>query len=836
MKLSFFKTLLIYFLTVILCPIVLDAQSIGGDVVNENGEPVPLANIYVEQTGSGTAADIDGKYFLTLNPGTYNIVISALGYESKGMEIVVSDLHSALNITLGSSGLDLEEIIVTSSRKDPAYAIIRNASENRKRYLKQVESSRVKVYLKATEEVDNTKKKKEPRQQLSNNSQDATAGPEDPFAEEEKRKLNQASKLNMVEMEAFVNYQLPNDYKEERTAFKAYGDKKGLFIPLFSETNFNFYENMVDLNGIAEVPVISPISRTAILSYKFKLIESTEENGQLVHKIKVIPRKKGNSTVSGFIYINEELWNINRLDVQFTKGALRAFDDFQLKQEYSLQEDSLWIADRIEFIYSTKFGRYKNYYGNTLISFSEFQNNYEFPPRFFKNEVSVTSKEAYKRDSMYWDSIRVVPLTEVEREVVDYRDSVDAVVNSKEYQDSIQAEYNKIQLLDLVWDGVGFRNNQKKSHLLFPPIPELLDFELVGGFRVGPSLSYSRQWENGQRFSFWGEANIGLRNKDIIGEFSSFYRYNPHKLSDIRLKAGRDFESVNAFESILNQLKSSNYILNDFIRLSHRFEVVNGLFLKVRGKIDNRHSIEGLDSRSFINDVVINDQPLVFDDYVAFITETSLSYTPGQKYMTEPTRKVILGSKWPTFTLYYERGWPGVFTSEVHHDYLGFNINQNILLGMLGNSKYRFKTGKFLNTKNLRYVDLKRFQRSNPYWQADPLNAFQLLDSSLIVRDDLFLEFHHIHHFNGALINNIPLIKKTRVNVVVGGGALWVKESNYLHGEVYAGLERVFKIGPRRRMRLGAYGVFAESNNTAPDTQIKFSIDIIDTWKREWDF
>jgi len=816
---------------------VLIAQSIGGQVVNENKEPVPFANIYVEQTASGTSADIDGNYYLTLNPGIYNIVVSALGYESKAQEIVVTDRHSNMTISLETSGLDLEEIIVTSSRKDPAYAIISKASDNRKRYLRQVESSRVKVYLKATEEVSSTKKKGAPKQKLSDSSKDGPEGPVDPFEVEEKRKKEQASKLNMVEMEAYMNYEAPENYKEERTAFKAYGNKEGLFVPLFSETNFNFYENMVDLNGIAEVPVISPLSRTAILSYKFKLIESIKEEGQLVHKIKIIPRKTGFSTVSGFIYINEDLWNINRLDVSFTKGSLRSFDELQLKQEYSLQEDSLWIADRIEFVYKTKFGRHNNYFGNTLISFSEFQNNYTFPPRFFKNEVAVTTKDAYKRDSMYWDSIRVVPLTEVEREVVDYRDSVDAIVNSDAYQDSIQAEYNKIQPLEIFWDGVGFRNNQKKSHLLLPPLPALIQFEFVGGFRIGPWLSYSRQWENGQRFSFWGQTSMGIENKDVIGEFSTFYRYNAMRFSDIRLKAGRDFESVNNFESILNQLKSSNYILNDYIRLSHRFEVVNGLFFKIGGNLDNRHSVEGLKTQAFINDIVNNDgPPLVFDDYVAFITETSLSYTPGQKYMTEPNRKVILGSKWPTFTLNYNRGWKGPFTSQVDYDYLGFNIYQNVLLGTLGNSKYRFKTGRFLNTKDLRYPDFKRFQASNPYWQADPLNAFQLLDSSLIVRDDIFLELHHIHHFNGALINNIPLVKKTRVNVVVGGGALWVKESNYYHGEVYAGLERVFKIGPRRRMRLGAYGVFAQSNHTSPATQIKFSIDVIDTWKRDWDF
>ena len=72
--------------------------------------------------------------------------------------------------------------------------------------------------------------------------------------------------------------------------------------------------------------------------------------------------------------------------------------------------------------------------------------------------------------------------------------------------------------------------------------------------------------------------------------------------------------------------------------------------------------------------------------------------------------------------------------------------------------------------------------------------------------------------------------------VVAGGSYLWVQENNYRHQEIFTGIERVFKLGPRRRLRLGAYGVLAKSNYTKTNTQIKFSIDIIDTWKRDWNY
>lgn len=203
--------------------------------------------------------------------------------------------------------------------------------------------------------------------------------------------------------------------------------------------------------------------------------------------------------------------------------------------------------------------------------------------------------------------------------------------------------------------------------------------------------------------------------------------------------------------------------------------------------------------------------------------------------MSEPNRKIVLGSKWPTFTLRYKKGWKNVIGSITDYDYLGVAIRQNIIFGPLGNSKYNIKTGKFLNTKELPFIDVKRFRRSDPWLYHSPLNAFQLLDTTLAT-ENLFLEFHHIHHFNGALINNIPLVKKLGIGAVVGGGFLWAQDADFNHSELFAGLERTFKLGPRRRLRLGVYGLTAKSTEKQLDSKVKFSIDVIDTWKKDWSF
>jgi len=837
-----YKIILYSFLFLIFC-VEGAAQVLSGYVYNDENDPIPLVNIYVRQLETGTATDLEGKYFLNLVAGEYDLVFSAIGYETKNLNLIVEDDDLIKDVQLVASDLELNEIVVKAGRRDPAYEIIQKAVDHRKKFLSQIESYKCEVYVKATEvseEEEQKKREKEEKKKKAKRKKekDEAALEKDPFEEAERLKEEreaELSKLNMVEMQVTLNYEAPNNYKEERTAYKLYGKKHGLMVPQFSETDFNFYENLVTLEDISEVPIISPISRTAILSYKYKLEEIMEEAEQTVYKIKVIPRKKGNSTCKGYIYINEGIWNINRFDFSFYKGGLKFHDEFQLKQDYTQIEDSIWVPARQELVYATKVSK-KNFKGNTLLYYTDYEKDFEFPEKFFGNEISLTTQEAYDKDSTFWSNKRPEPLTQEEQISVAFRDSVEAVHNSKEYKDSVEADYNKVTPLELLWDGVGFRKHEKKQQIFIGPLPSLVSFDIVGGFRFGPFVSYFRRWENGKTLRAFGNMNVGFKNKDLQGTFVFRRRYNPHKLADVYGQIQRSFESINPDDAIVNLANPANYILLDNLEFGHKFEIINGLYLNTKFNFQDRQSIENYDYFELFD--FEENTPLSFENYEALITNIQLSYTPKQKFMTEPSRKVVLGSKFPTFTARYKRGWNKVLTSDVDFDYLEFEVKQDVILGVFGNSKYSIKTGKFVNTNELKFIDRKRFRPSDRYFFSNPLASFQVLyyDGAFLSTDDFFVEFHHIHHFNGALVNNIPLIKMLRLRAVIGGGALWMQQNDFRQGELFAGVERVFKLGVRRRLRLGVYGVLGESNFAPTQTNIKFSIDVIDTWKRDWSF
>lgn len=806
------------------------AQSISGSILDENNNPVPYANILVQETGTGASADDRGRYYLTVNPGIFNLIISSVGYESIRAQIIVGDKPIVRDFRLSSSAVELDQIEIRVRRRDPAYEIMQKAIARKDEYLSEIKSSRTNIYLRAWETVDI-------REKHDNEQEDqVTAGqpPTDPFEEARKKEEARLSKINLVEMQLVLNYQYPNQFKEERTAFKSYGSRAGLFIPVFHQTDFNFYHNLVELKGISEIPMISPLSRTSILSYKFKLEQTLKEGTQTVYKIRVTPRKSGDATAKGFVFINDSTWNINRLELNLHKGGLKFYDDFTIHQSYSSVDNGLWIPSRQEFDYQTKAGK-KLFKGHTVLIYSDFERDYAFPPRFFGNEVSITTSEAYERDSSYWNHARPEPLQGDQKKVIAFRDSLEAVRTSKGYLDSLEEAYNRITFGEVLYHGIGFRSEEKKSNIWLPPLIGLIDFSVVGGWRIGPNMHYFRRFKN-ERFIWTGGAlRMGFKNEDIQGNANFRTRYDAFRQGELGVKFGREFASINSFDAYLNQLRISNFIVRDFWDFFHRIELFNGFYVTTDIGFSNRKSIEGYDATSIINEVIEEVEPIKFDAYQALITNLRLAYVPQQKYMREPFQKVVLGSKYPTFMVNYKKGWRDILDSDIDFDYADIGVEQSLLLGTLGNSRYSFVMGKFINTRDLRYVDLKRFRQSDPYLYSDPMHSFQLLDTALVATD-WFIEGHYMHYFNGAMINNIPLIKKLKIRTVAGAGFMWIKESNFRHEEIFGGIERIFKLGARRRLKIGLYGVLGQSNYFAPKTDWKISFDIIDTWKRDWSY
>ena len=473
----------------------------SGYIYDETNSPIPFVNIYVKNYGYGTTTDAEGKYFLRFNdPGLYEIVVSSVGYETQELKVILENNKDLIkNVWLATDQNELDELIVQSKRRDPAYGIIASAIENKPRWEKQFESSTCDVYIKAKEIITEKEQKKREKEANEKIKEVEEGTDVDVFDAEKKKQQAEANKIagsmNMAEIHMKRHLQLPNNVKEIREGYKKRGDTRALFFTNTSEADFNFYDNLMNLENLNELPVVSPLHFSSVLTYKFKLEETTFSEDRMIFKIKVTPRKSGNATWEGYIWILDKSFNIVQVELSLSNGGLIIYNDFTVKQEYQFINDSITVLKRQEFEYGSKGGG-NVFNGNTVARYDHYIINPTFEKRFFNNEVAVTTQEAYDKDTTYWSKIRPEPLTIDEQNYQRIKDSIYAFQNSDLYLDSVDSVFNRVTLMNVLWDGLEFSNRKKMQYMYFSSIAALLDPFEIGGLRVGPNFSYFKKWKN----------------------------------------------------------------------------------------------------------------------------------------------------------------------------------------------------------------------------------------------------------------------------------------------------------------------------------------------------
>lgn len=89
--------------------------NINGNVVDQNNEPIPGANIVIVGTTVGTVTDFDGNFNLaTSEVPPFKIEVSSIGYTSTTESI--TSASQTITITLNESQTFLDEVVISASR------------------------------------------------------------------------------------------------------------------------------------------------------------------------------------------------------------------------------------------------------------------------------------------------------------------------------------------------------------------------------------------------------------------------------------------------------------------------------------------------------------------------------------------------------------------------------------------------------------------------------------------------------------------------------------------------------------------------------------------------
>ncbi len=97
----------------------------------EYNDVLPFANVLIKGTSHGTTSDFEGNYELSLEAGTYTVIFSFVGYETKEIaEVIIkpNDI-TELNTSIGPLSNQLEEVIVKTSTSQNSEASVLNVQK-----------------------------------------------------------------------------------------------------------------------------------------------------------------------------------------------------------------------------------------------------------------------------------------------------------------------------------------------------------------------------------------------------------------------------------------------------------------------------------------------------------------------------------------------------------------------------------------------------------------------------------------------------------------------------------------------------------------------------------
>ncbi len=872
MRLSIFTVL--FFLFTLATPVF--ATQINGTVKDQRGAPLAYASIYVKNSSLGISTDLKGRYIFELKAGTYTLVYSYLGYESIEREVTLDDGDRlTLDVVMKEQATELGVVEVYSDTKGLANEIMSKVRKNRRHYLHQLTTYQCETYTKLSLDrklINPTKSDtlllKEDEKKMSKRKKKRLKEKKEKIAENRKAFFAKDN-LELVETVFELHYKYPNSFKEKIIARKDYAKQyhpdfnMGLYsdlgeiAPIEVKTNnpqfvyevtdpdLNFYQNSIDFPAVCSKPLLSPLAYNAALSYTFQMEGSFVEDNVKIYKIKVIPRFKSDALFQGLIFIQDSTFSLKAVDLEINPPSMLLCKEFKILQNYELIEGLYSLPVRREILYTIKEGR-SNLLGSVSVRHKDYVINPKLKKKFFNLETKVFSPDAFDRDSSFWKDTRPISLKTEELDFIIRADSIRNYYESPDYKREQDSIYNHIGFLDILVGGVGHRDSEKGYWFGISSLLEQLRPFGVGGYRHSLGGYGGLEFENNQILHLTGEIDYGFANKDVKGNLGVGFTFLPKKFMRTFVRFGDTYEQINNYESIIGLFSRANYVRARKIAIEQKMEIVNGLFAEAVFTYSEKLPIDSLNLQ---NDLFAElGTPVNFNEYKKTEVKLRLQYRPFQQYYFIRNKKVIIGSDWPEFFLEYRKGLKGIFDSEVDYDYLELGAKDYRQMGRWGYSNWAIKAGGFINSRSLRPFEHKFFRASDAFFFSNPLLSFQLLEiankdatgeltgtlKTLNTRN-AFLQLNYIHHFDGAILNKLPLIRFLKLELAGGAGTLLIQDLHFAHFEMFAGVERKFRLF-KELFRFGFYGVTSDNNLSEAKFSFKLGLSYYNDYSRKWEY
>lgn len=825
-----------YLLLLAFCLMTLPAvsQVFKGDVRDDKGSAVPYASVYLKELKSGFTTDDNGCFEMAVAMGRYTCEISSLGYGAQTFQLDVPKEGLTKSFVLSERVYELQEVSVVEGAENPAYGIMRKAIAHAPYYRMQVKGYTAGTYLKGTGKATEIP---------------ALLKISKSVRKEAKEVMN---KLYVLEEQRLVTFKAPDCWENQVKAYtNSFPENMSVEIEL---TGVKLYEPTLFTK-------VSPLRVGAFSYYDFKLEGCYAEGGRLVNRIRVLPKQDNPRLISGYLYIVEDLWCVSAVDFSakmtgarmtvkvtckevkpdvFMPTSMSAESTFNImgfKAEANylaaIHYSRIEVADHRVPTAKQEFTRKESYRFSKKMEKqvagkdkTSSQHKYERVSQSANVKVNTDSL-AGKRDSVYWSTVRSIPLRQEEVNSYLGKQQADFRKDSIRRLDSTQVDgkSSKVagQIMRTFLLGNTFKSKDKKSWLRFYDLASYVpEYNLVDGFWLGGKWTAGTHLGTTTVLSLTPSVYYTTARRSVVGAGLLTLQYLPRRMGRFELSGGvlsADYNNETGESRLINSLAVALFGRNDvkfydkrYLKIGNEIELANSLLFSTSLSWEQRKMLDNRVHKSWFGRTAESNIPNnpafhAMPENRLLKASFALEYTPAHYYYMRNGWKVYDKPRFPTFTLRYDRAFPlgGRMVSPSYHS-AEFTAKQELEFGMFNRLFWSVNAGSFWGARNMQFPDYKHFATTRiPVTEHSFDTGFALLDNYAYSTDKRWAQAHLTWNTPYLLLKQLPFLKRANLDealhlrtLVVYGRRPYTEigysvglPNNLLRIGVFAGFERL---------------------------------------------
>ncbi len=722
-------------------------------------EPLPFVTVYFKGKNIGVTTDFNGEYTIETQWASTNLAASFVGYKEV-IKTVIPGKSQRIDFSLKPEAEMLNAVTIKVKEKyrnknNPAVELIKKVlkhkDENRKESLDYYQYNKQKIVEFDLSNITEKFRKRKIYQKLKNVF--------DQYIDTSK--VNGKPYLPLfIEETLSTEYfrKTPKDQKEivlasKMTGFHDYINDQGVsFITDYLYTEIDLYNGNVML---LSNQFTSPISKIAPIVYKFHIIDTLEVKGKQCIQLAFQPRNKQDFAFKGNMYItDDDKYAVIKVDMRVSHDInLNFVNDLQIVQEFDYIDNKAWMKTRDEIFIDFSFGKRRTgMFGKKKVYYKNFKLDEKIPDDIFNGiEKKEEVADATMKDEDYWQTHRLVPLTRQEENIY-------TMVKTVKQIPAFKRTMNTIMLLT-----VGYWNANKID---IGPVNSFYSFNDIEGFRLRFGGKTSDKFSKTTRIESYGV--YGFKDKRFKFSLKGTYSLNHRPLNKVPKHyisamvqretnfPGMQMQFINEDNFLLSFKRgvADKILYYDMFKIEHKLDWGSGFSTRLALKYTKQEP-----GGNWVFDFGDYTKP----DITASEIITTLRFAPNELFYEGVDYTVPIINKYPIFQLTYIQSLKGVLGSDYEYSKLKFNLFKRFYMGPVGFMNTELETGKVFG-KSVPYTNLFIHRGNQTY--SYQLRSYNLMNFMEFVSDE-YVSLYFEHHFNGFLLNRIPLIKHLKWRAIV---------------------------------------------------------------------